>query len=169
MTSVYQEISAYAEHKPEYVYLNVVQTTGKGAKKKEKNIRIAAAYDLLLVNRDTKAGKIGQVFLEIGYAVTNPVDNFCKKTGREIAVLNLEDGGMDRKNYLSFFLGIGYDVEALEYAVDEGFDYSVPKSAIPMRLVGGENVRPWICARDYDLTAKVKEAVIDHFEKNDLY
>jgi len=168
MSEVFTKIGDNVGHNPAYLYIKNGWNKDINAPKLP---RISVAYDLLLINRDMEDGnRFGQVFVELGYSVTNPVDNFNKKTGREIALANLKNGGMNKKNYASFFLGVGYDIEAVEFYQSLAVGIvSVPKSAIPLRLVGDDIPRPWIVQKDYDLTSKVKQFVIKHYESNSLY
>lgn len=159
MSEVYGKINDSTGHNPAFLYIN-----------SQHYPRISVAYDLLLVNRDLPDGnRFGQVFVEIGYAVTNPVDNFNKKTGREIASINLKDGGMTKRNYGVLYLGVGYDIEAVEFAKEMGVKFNIPKGAVPLRLVGDENPRPWIIQSDWDLTSIVKRAVLLDFDNNENY
>lgn len=159
MSEVFGKVNDSTGHNAAFLYIN-----------KEGFPRISVAYDLLLLNRDVEGGRFGQVFVEFGYSVTNPVDNFNKKIGRQIASINLKDGGMTKRNYNAFYLGVGYDIEAVEFTEKQyGVKLKVPKGAVPLRLVGDDNPRPWIIQSDFDLTSIVKRAVLQDYNENHLY
>lgn len=129
---------------------------------------ICVAYDLVFLERPFDGNSINQALVEFGYSVTDEADNFDRKFGRELAVKNLQDRGVDKSNYGMHFLGVADSLDYKDYLESFGIKSQLAKQTVPIRAVGnGENI--WIKQADFNLTSLVQNLVLDHYMNNPHY